>query len=155
MFFRITFPLKTYGHLKWRAVTLSLSQYNARGEYSFVYPRDSRIKHSSGHCLPDPPLPSLWSREKSINWKPESSPIWMQPDGTKVGMSILAAEIPSLQLSATPGGDTISGHEARRSLLTDYCTQITNPLCQHSAVMYDTDVMQLCTPLDYTDVHST
>lgn len=79
----------------------------------------------------------------------------MQPDGTKVGMSILAAEIPSLQLSATPGVDTVSGHKARRSLLTGYCTQITNPLCQHSAVMHDTDLMQLCAPLDYTDVYST
>lgn len=59
----------------------------------------------------------------------------MQPARTKVGMSVLLAEIPSSQLSAAPGGDTMPGHEAR-SVFIGCCTQIRNPLCPHPAVIH-------------------
>jgi len=59
------------------------------------------------------------------------------------------------QLSAMPAGDTISGHEGRRSIFTGYCTQISNPLSQHPAVTRGTDQMQHCTPMDRTALRGT
>lgn len=81
----------------------------------------------------------------------------MQPDGTALGHVYSGSSSPhtSAWLGATPGGDNISGHEGRRSIFIGYCTQITNPVSQHPAVIRGIDLMQHYTPTDPTAVHGT
>ena len=116
-----------------------------------------QINHCPGHCLPDPPLPSLWSRGEKHEMKARKftylDATWWDCSGHVYSGS--SDSHTSSQLSAMPGEDTISGHEGRRSIFIRYCTQITNPLSQHPAVTRGTDPMQHYAPMDRTAVCGT
>lgn len=62
--------------------------------------------------------------------------------GTKVSMSVLLAEIPISKLSAAPGGDTMPGHKARRSMFVgSQSTSSSNTWHEPSVLSW---IIQMC-----------
>lgn len=122
----------------------SLSRYNLRCIHLYTL-QTPQISHCPGHCLPDPPLPSLWSRAEEHEMRARKfislDALWWHCSGHVYSGSTIPAPAPGtgqrqqeIPLQVMKAGDPNSQALAPKS-------------CQHPAAPCGTElqwVLQLC-----------